>query len=632
MSISDYKGKNRYFINPYNFVNLNYNSSPVRNNAVIHKGGRTGVIHCELITKTELSIPDVAESDLSKPHKEYGFMRTPNGIPMIPGSSLRGTIRSVFETITNSCMSTTDSRQMITFRTKKPFKPGLVYVDENGNYHLCKAKRYIFRVKGVNYLDCEQAPAECYCSDESVIRNKRYGEKCYILPLRDKEGNEQEYETSKGIKTKSVFIKEKKDIKAPGFLEGWLCIGEPFAKSKHFESVFVCGDEVCIDEDSWQKTLKQSVTDLNNIIKVYNDDTVNKNAADGKKFYNNRDYTCIEKEEKYYPVWYKIHEDKSPKVYLSVANIGRAAYNKTMGNLVGNYAPCTKRENLCPACNLFGMVGNESVGSSIRFSDAIMNNDAVKGTMTVLKELSSPKPSYLPFYLMNKLQKNDKDISYDNDAYVIRGRKYYWHNTKKDFCKAQGDIEKAKTKRNASVELIPKESKFVFDVYYNNIGDDELNNLIWVLTLGVNDENGEQCHKIGHGKPIGLGSVKIVVKSVEERDFKGGEYTIKCIDLCTVYEPKNVDREAVKQVKFITNLKACDFPVDYPGVVNSNGNKYINPDIKRAAHQWFKNNYQLGKSPKKMLPEILSIKDKNMALCWKTLDEAPICPICKKNK
>lgn len=218
---------------------------------------------------------------------------------------------------------------------------------------------------------------------------------------------------------------------------------------------------------------------------------------------------------------------------------------------------------------------------------------------------------------------------------MIRGRKYYWHNIKN---KAPGSEEEAKTKRNASVELIPRESKFVFDVYYNNIGDDELNNLIWVLTLGVNDENGEQCHKIGHGKPIGLGSVKIVVKSVEERDFKGGEYTIKCIDLCTVYEPKNVDREAVEQVEFITKLNACDYPVDYPGVVNSNGNKYINSGNKRAAHQWFTDNYKLGDAPQKMLPEILSINDENTALSWKTdtdgrnLDEAPICPICKKNK
>ncbi len=286
-----------------------------------------------------------------------------------------------------------------------------------------------------------------------------------------------------------------------------------------------------------------------------------------------------------------------------------------MGDMLADHITCNDRDNVCPACSLFGMTGKTSNGSRLRFTDAIMDKPMPRSEKVLLKELSGPKTSYLPFFLRSMDGKPDKDISYDNDAYTIRGRKFYWHNMKKD---SYIDTTGKEGERNASVELVKEGSRFRFSVYYDNLSDDEVNKLIWTLTLGENVEDGKQCHKIGHGKPIGLGSVKIVVKSINDRKYENGSYSVSHIENPTTEEGLFTDEKAISQIKMITRLDACTYPVDYPGIVDERGKRYIYGGNNRASHQWFTTNFSLGKSPEKMLPEIDDINEARTALVWKT--------------
>ena len=62
----DYQGDKPYFINPYNFVPVNFkeeNSS--RKDVKDLKGTLSGVISCTLTTKTPLCLPDVSKSEIS---------------------------------------------------------------------------------------------------------------------------------------------------------------------------------------------------------------------------------------------------------------------------------------------------------------------------------------------------------------------------------------------------------------------------------------------------------------------------------------------------------------------------------------------------------------------------------------
>ena len=48
-----------------------------------------------------------------------------------------------------------------------------------------------------------------------------------------------------------------------------------------------------------------------------------------------------------------------------------------------------------------------------------------------------------------------------------------------------------------------------------------------MLTLGENSESGTKWYKIGHGKPIGLGSVKIVIDKAQDRSFGEDGYSFQ---------------------------------------------------------------------------------------------------------
>ena len=51
--------------------------------------------------------------------------------------------------------------------------------------------------------------------------------------------------------------------------------------------------------------------------------------------------------------------------------------------------------------------------------------------------------------------------------------------------------------------------------------------LVFSLDFGENSEDSALCHKIGHGKPVGLGSAKIVADKVVVRDISDGKYTVQ---------------------------------------------------------------------------------------------------------
>lgn len=193
--------------------------------------------------------------------------------------------------------------------------------------------------------------------------------------------------------------------------------------------------------------------------------------------------------------------------------------------------PCSNRQSLCAACALFGMVGQDNaggVGSRVRFTDAGEERDGQESAQgqsaneehvyVQLKELSSPKPPYLPFYMTDG----------ENGEVYIRGRKFYWHNPQA--AKDPGQYTAApdaNTSRSSRMELVPPETVFRFRVYYDRVTEEQRDMLAWALTLGENNRNGNHCIKLGHGKPIGLGSAKVIIEGMTERSIGSASYHVK---------------------------------------------------------------------------------------------------------
>lgn len=161
------------------------------------------------------------------------------------------------------------------------------------------------------------------------------------------------------------------------------------------------------------------------------------------------------------------------------------------------FSPCDNRDCLCPACRLFGMLNRRTVfAGNVTVEDA----KAQPGYNTqrfTLAVLSTPKPRHTAFYSKEP----------DGDKPPMRGRKFYYHHRQGPQLRAERDGQ------NKTVEAVLPGAVFTFEVEYINLTDEDLNLLLFALVLWE-----DTCHKLGMGKPIGLGSAKIDITSLTAWD------------------------------------------------------------------------------------------------------------------
>ena len=179
--------ENEVFINPYNFINVDFKKTQRTDISNEDNKKLTGVLECSLYPKTPFCIPDNQESVENKGHKKYPFFRYGDEL-IISGSSLRGVIRSVYETVTDSCFSTAKDN-FITNRTREAFLPGLI-VKKDGGYKLYEVKNRI-------------------CVDKDLPKWCTYGDSVtYTLLKEGDEGYSEKRKTAKEIH-KSEDMKKK---------------------------------------------------------------------------------------------------------------------------------------------------------------------------------------------------------------------------------------------------------------------------------------------------------------------------------------------------------------------------------------------------------------------------------------
>lgn len=131
------------------------------------------------------------------------------------------------------------------------------------------------------------------------------------------------------------------------------------------------------------------------------------------------------------------------------------------------------------------------------------------------KVLGTPKPTSFQHYLTqqepNDRRRLDHYASPPPHKTVVRGHKLYWHQANT----ATGDIEERdqyklthSPKQYTQIKPVARGVSFTFTIYFENLRDFELGALLWVVKL-PGTAGGMYCHKLGMGKPLGLGSVQI---------------------------------------------------------------------------------------------------------------------------
>ena len=596
------------FINPYSFVALR--PSIKRDSLESDEKKYTGVIEYSLLTKTPLIIPNTSNDDAFKcgveDHRSYDFfsytdLSGKSGScegefcrPVIPGSEIRGMLRSYFEILTNSCLSMVDEQKVLAKRTNAVFKAGLIKRESDNKYTLYEAIDHLMRTYGADNLT-DKHPYDKAAND--------YLRKTYIQ-TKIPEGSRVAFtKVNRGSKCKPLATHVKVSNTGNGYIikgaEGPVIDSrdpDKLKQQKHCAHIFEpTGRKVL---DTLDIDILKTALDQYKIAMSYSRATV----------YTYEEYKrCLEEFMRgngndYFPVYYSKISDKDTKVMLSPAAITREIYQHRLGDILKSHAPCKKVDLLCPSCRLFGTVRDSfAVSSRIRFSDLEFMSDQPlnKGVerITTLPELSSPKLSNIEFYVKRP---DNKAWFWTYDYYVvngvaiqsmaeINGRKVYWHHKT-----LKVNSDEPKGNRNMTVRPLKKDQKFSGKLYFTDVTGTELNYLIYLLNAG---EDGSipvskmrHGYKLGAAKPIGYGSIALKVDDVKIRtiDLSDEEETILYQELpYEDYAEPEMSDEIKKDFAKITSFDAVsdERVLRYPIKDNQN------PGEEVLVYEWFVANH-----------------------------------------
>jgi len=686
------------FINPYNFIPLGENSPSKTGKEEVYRGSvqkelLSGCLEVSLFIKTPVIIPDGAHPKTrGNGHKEYLFLKQYNPDTeqteyCIPGSELRGMIRSTYEAVTNSCfpflpddkpMSQRvplygalkkrgllgyDGKKWVLYKTEKTLEEVLVIPifeiggtyyaesfqkirdntennkkDDNGNFRYPIMKKLNSIEKSLNSLTFENGK-ELVLNAE--IKKSREDRKKWDVFLS---GEKRETCKDKNV-YRYLFVKDDGSVvdQATGtYVEGkgWLQYNVPVDTSRVYHIAYLKKTE---EEYTWDESTargNENKAVKNNFLyaeaykklksAIVRDGTESYPGGHRANKQTNKDCNfALEKAleracdnpEKMVPVYYFVvrnEEDNNQIVYMSGSAAGRIAQRRTWAEIMEGHTPC--KDKLCPACLLFGTLADGGMKGHVRFTDAFMTSNNIPVPKEHhLRILSSPRTTAFEFYLKKPVEgatfwnydfygvtevNEDSDSSRTNyyhlEKALLRGRKMYWHQKK-----VSPDDQK-ESKQNSTMFSLD-EGTFKFHVYFDQISGEQLTDLVWAINLGENEEDSKLLHKIGHAKPLGYGSVKLIVTGGMVREFgsTGREsedcYYIKSKSLTeaniNVDNPEpSFDKESrvVKSLLRMCNSETCGTEnIDYPRT--SNGG---------FIYEWFSENRTNAKTLK-VLPEPL---------------------------
>ncbi|MDD3925067.1 MAG: TIGR03986 family CRISPR-associated RAMP protein [bacterium] len=495
---------------------------------------------------------------------------TPDGRPLIPGSSLRGMIRTLVEILSFSkIVPVTEERPF--FRDMSPGRLADSYrehfIDELGNLASgvdissgdsvnIKAAGYRARVRAgiVKREGAKWAIQECGLTrvEQSLIKETLninsllYGSGPMATPSQELQhrhvyvkGDEEEqnYFFEKKIRNGKLrhpdFYLHFRKVSAislqpqDGSQEGVLVItgGIP---NKHLEFVFLLSKEkrmITINNDLWDRFHDEDqITQWQE--KAFPKDKPTENCR------RDKGYLCDGE-----PVFFliddfaKTNENPDGLVFFGRAQMFRFPYDLSPVDLIPREI---RNADLDLAEVIFGMVnqGKSKKGLAIRgrvfFEDVVANGSKPEWFEEIIvpRILSSPKITCFQHYLTQDGTKGGENLTtyLQGDHTVIRGHKLYWHrwdsegiNAVREFSnhdelrynKLRDDLQSDSPIDSQHTIIRPVKTGVTFfgRIRFENLTNIELGALLCALQLP------EDCaHKLGMGKPLGLGTVQIESK------------------------------------------------------------------------------------------------------------------------
>jgi len=573
------KNRDIYSRAPYNFIPLNRTVVSVEKipefDRYYTENRFTGYIDIEIEAKTPLYIRDALtneeyieklkiEEQNRKENKKRQYINpdffSPGGIPRIPGSSLRGMIRTMVEIMSFGKFGFFEDKRLYYRAVGDTSRLGIDYrnkmVDTKNNY-FPKIKAGILRSKGSNKyeilpskvingtqiyrINFDKKTGIIDGTDEFRLGDFEFRE-IYFNPVDPKDHTHYRIDrrTNARIpyqlryaKLTSVSLTQNNSHPNRGYI-----ISSGHMDKKHMHWVINEAD-----------TSKKPIEVDEYIITLYKNDK-NREAKSLVDMLEDKENSKHE-----VPCFYLTNE-KDEIIFFGHTGMFRLAYEKTIGDHI---PPELKNPNITDIAE--AIFGNEKTHAGrVFFEDAYIDEkhkyelkDAI-----IPKILSDPKPTCFQHYLEQSeenLDKHPKNLAhYNTEGAVIRGYKLYWHRdakyyeeeeisydiaefnrllndfgkTKEDFSEFIIDENNGKIKISLKKKMpddikeiiiksigeyenqhtvfkrIEKGAIFRGRIRFENLSEVELGALLFALDLPEG-----LAHKIGMGKPLGLGSVKI---------------------------------------------------------------------------------------------------------------------------
>lgn len=564
---------------PYNFIPLNETvipspSKPGEGDCVFdryHEGRYTG--HIELVIKTEtpLYIRDTLtereiqekeeiEKDGKKKYINSDFFSPADKI-RIPGSSLRGMIRTMVEMVSFGKFGFFDDKRLYFRAVADRSKLGSDYkstmVDESNN-HFPKIKAGILKKDGQTFIIYPSKNLPTGSNGTQIYRvnfNKNTKvvdgttnfkvpnfefRDVYFQPVTPQDHPHQRWDDNKGAYVpyklkyaKLISVSETKNHQYPQ--KGFIIASGEFGNKKHRHWVINEPEDKFIPIED-------------HVIKEYKGDSSRDERADLLK--------KLETHSGGVPCFYII-DTKGKVISFGHTGMFRLAYTKTIGDHILIPTQSKEESTMDIAETIFG--NEKTFAGRVFFEDALLS----MGQEDVLEEniphiLSNPKPTTFQHYLVqttDNLENHPRKLANYNSPNPIQGNKLYWHKTSENWQETKisftrDKFEELLKKNNLNVQsfgdaLQPKDQNkevdltklpdnlkpiilkaigiyetqhtkikpvnkdkiFIGKIRFENLSDVELGALLFALALPENC-----CHKLGMGKPLGLGSVHIIPK------------------------------------------------------------------------------------------------------------------------
>lgn len=522
----------RYFNNPYNFVPLEetvYARYPDAESLPCHDSTQDnllcGEIRCTITAETPLSVSDGKE----------GFFRNAKGDYVIPGSTLKGLVRSNMQILGFGALRPgedfNDSRMM--YRVVASSTDGV-------KKELQRAYQGTLGIKSIQKTNPVTNKRFSYSVAENVragyLVQRAVDQKYVIYPMtyykvnraldcasrwknRYTQVEEVWYQLSqKGTVTQLVVGNQPQP---EGTLSGLLvCTGRAVGKLPNHLYLLPAFDAAVKPFELSNEDIKTYLTDYElrkNTLKG-TDRNAQMDASHWKPPHLEKGSN---QDTKPWPVFYAV---SGKNHYFGRSPFLRVGYHHSL------------REGLPLAHQLAGdslmldypyaMLGftwsepNVSYRSRVFFGDFVADTKPLEQTIPVV--LSNPKPSSFADYT--------KDGKNYNQDFRIRGVKQYWLKQAQ-----QPEVSLQQSKVKDELKVMSEQTHFSGVIRFHNLHDDELGLLLWSLRLNKGCYQG-----IGKGKPLGYGRSTVVIDSVEQY-LPAKLYSADCLNGASYTQPLDAD-------------------------------------------------------------------------------------------